>query len=277
MQVPMFIDTHTHLYTEDFDTDRPDVVARARRAGAGCLLLPNIDEASVAPMLRMCGEYPGLCHPMMGLHPTELPPDPAPLLDRMEQMLLAPDHPYVAVGETGIDLYWDASRREEQIACFDRQAGWAVRTGLPLVVHSRSAHREVVETLRPYRDSLAGGIFHCFGGTAEEAHELLETFPTFVLGIGGVVTFKKSGLPSILAATVPADRIVVETDAPYLAPTPHRGKRNESAFIPLILDKLAEVYGTTAEDMARQTTANACRVFPRIRPEAQRTEDEAEA
>lgn len=260
----MFIDTHTHLYTPDFDADRAEVVARARRSGAEYLLLPNIDEASITQMSRMCAEFPDLCRPMMGLHPTELPPDPAPLLDRMEQMLFAPGSPYVAIGETGIDLYWDASRRDEQIAAFRRQAGWAVASGLPLVVHARSAHREVVETLRPYRTSLAGGVFHCFGGTAEEARELLDTFPTFVFGIGGVLTFKKSGLSAVLAANVPADRIVVETDAPYLAPVPHRGKRNESSYIPLILEKLAETYGTTAEDMARTTSANARRVFSRL-------------
>lgn len=260
----MFIDTHTHIYTEDFDADRDVVVERARQAGAAFLLLPNIDEDSLPRMLDLCAAHPDLCHPMMGLHPTELPADPAPVLDRMEQMLLAPGSPYVAVGETGIDLYWDASRRDEQIAAFRRQAEWAAELGLPLVVHSRSAHRETVDTLLPLRDRLAGGIFHCFGGTAEEARELLDTFPTFALGIGGVVTFRKSGLPAVLADIVPPGRIVVETDAPYLAPAPHRGHRNESAYIPLVLERLAAIYGTTAEEMARVTTENALRIFTRL-------------
>lgn len=260
----MYIDTHTHLYGEEFDADRAEVVARARAAGAGLLLLPNIDEASIAPMLQMCEDYPDICRPMMGLHPTELPPDPSPLLDRMEALLSAPGNPYVAVGEVGIDLYWDASRRETQIEVFRRQIAWAVRFSLPLVIHSRSAHRDLVDTLAPYQDALSGGIFHCFGGTAAEAEELLDRFPRFVLGIGGVVTFKKSTLPAVLSSVVPLDRTVVETDSPYLAPTPHRGHRNESAYIPIILQTLAEVYGVSPDDIAQQTTQTARRIFPRL-------------
>lgn len=260
----MFIDTHTHIYTEDFDADREDVVGRARRAGAAFLLLPNIDEDSLPRMLDLWRAHPDLCRPMLGLHPTELPPDPAPTLDRMAQLLFAPDSPYVAVGETGIDLYWDASRRDEQVCAFRRQAEWAVALGLPLVVHARSAHREVVETLRPLSGQLAGGVFHCFGGTADEARELLKTFPTFALGIGGVVTFRKSDLPAVLADVVPPDRIVVETDAPYLTPAPHRGKRNESAYIPLVLEQLARIYGTTGDEMGRVTSENALRIFTRL-------------
>ena len=183
-----FIDTHTHIYTEEFDDDRLMVMERALQAGARMLLLPNIDEASIDPMLQICQNYPGVCFPMMGLHPTELPSDPWPLLDRMEQRLAAPNNPYVAVGEVGIDLYWDDSRRDEQIAVFKHQAQWAMRYHLPLMVHSRAAHRDLVDTLLPMKDELTG-VFHCFGGTAEEARELLDTFPGFVLGIGGVLTF----------------------------------------------------------------------------------------
>ena len=253
-----FIDTHSHIYGEEFDEDRNDVVRRALEAGAEYILLPNIDANSVGPMLTLCDDYPQLCRPMMGLHPTELPDDPTPLLDQMEQMLATGK--YIAVGEVGVDLYWDASRREEQMEVFRRQAEWSIRFGLPLVIHSRSAHAELMEVLSPLKDRLPGGIFHCFGGTADEARELL-TFPGFVLGIGGVVTFKKSTLPAILKECVPLDRIVVETDAPYLAPTPHRGKRNESAYIPLIIEKLADVYATTPDEVARVTTATAKRLF----------------
>lgn len=253
-----FIDTHSHIYGEEFDEDRNDVVSRALEAGAEYILLPNIDANSVGPMLTLCDDYPQLCRPMMGLHPTELPDDPTPLLDQMEQMLATGK--YIAVGEVGVDLYWDASRREEQMEVFRRQAEWSIRFGLPLVIHSRSAHAELMEVLSPLKDRLPGGIFHCFGGTADEARELL-TFPGFVLGIGGVVTFKKSTLPAILKECVPLDRIVVETDAPYLAPTPHRGKRNESAYIPLIIEKLADVYATTPDEVARVTTATAKRLF----------------
>ena len=163
-----FIDTHTHIYTDDFDANRSEVVGRAIEAGAQKLFLPNIDAASVEPMLRLCRQHPGLCYPMIGLHPTELPPNPQPVLDEMEQMLESRAAEFIAVGEVGIDLYWDASRREEQIAAFVRQAEWALRFGLPLMVHSRAAHRELVEALRPYASRLTG-VFHCFGGTAEEA------------------------------------------------------------------------------------------------------------
>lgn len=260
----MFIDTHTHLYTEEFDDDRSDVIARAVAAGAEALLLPNIDEASIAPMLALHDAYPGLCFPMMGLHPTELPADPAPLLQRMEALLSAEGLPYVAIGEVGIDLYWDTSRRTEQMAVFRQQAEWAIRYDLPLVVHCRSGHQELLEAIGSLADKLPSGVFHCFGGTAAEARELLSTFPQFVLGIGGVVTFKKSTLPQVLAEVVPLNRIVVETDAPYLSPTPHRGKRNEPTFIPLIMAKIAEIYACSIDEVAHQTTATARRIFPRI-------------
>lgn len=258
----MFADTHTHIYAPEFDSDRAAVVARAREAGAVRLLLPNIDEASIEPMMRTCAEYPGFCHPMMGLHPTELPPDPWPLLDRMERLLAAPGHPYVAVGEVGVDLYWDASRREEQISTFRHQAEWAVRYGLPLVIHSRSAWREVVDVLRPMAADLSG-VFHCFGGTADEARELLALFPGFALGIGGVLTFKKSQLPAALHAAVPLSRLVVETDAPYLAPVPHRGGRNEPAFVPLVIDRLAALYELPRPEVEAQLLATTRRIFPK--------------
>lgn len=259
----MFIDTHTHVYTEEFDADRAEVLARARAAGARHLLLPNIDEGSIAPMLALCEAEPDLCRPMMGLHPTELPADPWPLLQRMESMLRAADHPFVAVGEVGVDLYWDDTRRAEQLDVFRFQAEWAASLGLPLVVHTRSAHREVVDVLRPLAARLTG-VFHCFGGTAEEAHELLTLFPGFVLGIGGVVTFKKSTLPATLRATVPLDRLVVETDAPYLAPTPHRGHRNEPAYVPLVLQKLADIYQLPLPEVKQQVLQTTHRVFPRL-------------
>ena len=259
----MFIDTHTHVYTEEFDADRAAVIARAREAGALHLLLPNIDAASVRPMLSLCEAEPDLCRPMLGLHPTELPADPAPVLDEMEAMLRRPGHPFVAVGEVGVDLYWDDSRRAEQLDVFSRQARWAAELSLPLVVHTRSAHHEVVEVLRPLSSRLTG-VFHCFGGTAEEASELLSLFPGFVLGIGGVLTFKKSTLPATLRAAVPLDRIVVETDAPYLAPTPHRGQRNEPSFVPLILQKLADIYQLPLPAVEQQLLRTTRRIFPRL-------------
>lgn len=258
-----FIDTHSHIYGEEFDADREEVVRRAREAGAEKLLLPNIDAASIEPMMALCRAHSGFCHPMMGLHPTELPPDPTPLLDEMEALIEADrrqDRAFVAIGEVGVDLYWDASRREEQLEVFRRQARWSIRFGLPLVVHSRAAQKELLQVLEPLREQLCGGIFHCFGGTAEEARELL-AFDGFCLGIGGVVTFKKSRLPEVLREVVPLQRIVIETDAPYLAPTPHRGRRNEPAFLPLVIERLAVAYGVEPEVVAAVTTENARRIF----------------
>ena len=260
----MFIDTHTHLYTEDFDADRAEVVARAVEAGAQKIMLPNIDEASICQMKQMCADYPSLCSPMMGLHPTELPENPWPLLDRMEAELQQTAHPYVAVGEVGIDLYWDDSRKTEQIEVLAHQAQWALKYQLPLMIHSRSAHRELVDTLLPWKDELTG-VFHCFGGTLDEAQELLQTFPGFVLGIGGVLTFKKSKLPAVLRAAVPLSRIVLETDAPYLAPTPHRGTRNETSYLPLVIDKLVDIYEQPREVIEAQLIENTYRIFPKLK------------
>lgn len=261
--VSIVYDTHTHIYTEEFAADRAEVVRRACEAGVERLLLPAIDEASLSDLLDLCGAYPDLCRPMLGLHPTELPEDVEGTLDRMEERLFAPDAPYVAVGEIGVDLYWDASRREQQLYAFRRQLTWAERTGLPVSIHARAAHRDLVETVLPFAETLSGGVFHCFGGTVEEAVELLEKFPRFSLGIGGVVTFKKSTLPDTLRAAVPLGRIVLETDAPYLAPAPHRGKRNEPAYLTLVLGKLAEIYEVTPQEVDCVTTKTARSIFAR--------------
>ena len=256
-----FIDTHTHLYGEEFDADRAEMVERAREAGAEKLLLPNVDEESIGRMLQMCDDFPDLCLPMMGLQPEELPADPWPLVEKMKQLLYTTPERYCAVGEVGIDLYWDQSRREEQIEVFREEIRWANELRKPLVIHARNAHQDIVTTLREEDISqIPGGIFHCFGGTIEEARELL-TFEGFYLGIGGIVTFKKCTLPAVLHTCVPLNRILLETDAPYLTPVPHRGKRNESAYIPHIIDKLSEIYDTTTEEVARITTENARKLF----------------
>ncbi len=258
------IDTHTHIYAIEFAEDREIVVERALSQGVSKLLLPNIDEASIPDMLTLCEQHPQVCFPMMGLHPTDLPGDPTETLLRMEQRLSTPNHPFIAIGEVGIDLYWDQSRREEQIEVFRQQIEWSLRYELPLVIHSRSSHREVVNTLLPYAKHLQGGIFHCFGGTEEEAEELLSKFPNFALGIGGVVTFKKSTLPEVLKNKVPLHRIVLETDAPYLAPTPHRGKRNEPAYLPQVASRLAEIYETTTQNVIDTTTLTAKNIFKKL-------------
>ena len=260
-----FIDTHTHIYTEDFDQDIEQVIERAKEGGARALLLPNINEESIERIVRLCEKWPQLCFPMMGLHPTDVTKDFGVLLQKMEQKLGEPNHPFVAIGEIGIDLYWDTSMQKEQEEAFKRQIEWGIKYDLPLVIHSRNAHREIVETLFPYAEKLQGGIFHCFSGTENEAEELLSKFPGFCLGIGGTLTFKKSELPRILQRVVPIDRIVIETDAPYLAPVPYRGKRNEPIYLLYVLEKLAEIYEVPVEDIARITTRNAYSVFPGIR------------
>lgn len=262
------IDTHTHIYTEDFREDEAEVIARARLCGIEAILLPNTDVASLPDVLRMCRNYPDICRPMIGLHPTELPESGVEeALDQLEAQLFADDgrlpadSPFVAVGEIGMDLYWDASREDEQRTAFVRQLEWAVRAQLPVSIHARSAHRQTLDALRPFADDLPGGVFHCFGGTADEARELLETCPRFALGIGGVLTFKKSPLPAALRVAAPLNRLVLETDAPYLAPTPYRGKRNEPSYLVQVVDHLARLYEVTPEEVRRTTTATARRIF----------------
>ncbi len=254
-----FIDTHTHIFTEKFSADRAEMIARAREAGAEALLLPCIDGESLAPMLGMAAENPRFCYPMLGLHPTEIPEDATAVLDRMAQFL-KPGHPFVAIGEIGLDYYWDDSRKALQKDVFRQQLEWAVSWSLPVSVHSRAAHADVVAEMKPYATTLKG-VFHCFGGNDEEAVELIKTFPGFMLGIGGTVTFKKSTLPEVLRRNVPLERIVLETDAPYLSPAPHRGKRNEPSFVPFIAERLAKVYESPIEEVMSITTANAKRIF----------------
>lgn len=257
------IDTHSHIYEPEFDEDRELVIQRAMQAGVECILLPNINEASVDPMLSLCHSFPGYCYPMMGLHPEDVSDDYVQVLDKMEERLKAPSHPYIAIGEIGLDFYWDTSRSRQQIDAFVRQIEWAIRYKLPLMIHSRSAHAELVQTVRQYISEGLTGVFHCFGGTIEEAHELL-SFDGFVLGIGGISTFKKSPLPEVLR-TVPLQRIVLETDSPYLAPVPYRGKRNESAYVTEVVKKMAEIYNVSLQEVENVTNANTKRVFSHIK------------
>lgn len=253
------IDTHSHLFVEEFAEDRPEVMLRAREAGVQRILMPNIDLASVAPMMQTCAEYQGYCYPMIGLHPTEVNVGYREPLCRLKAMLDENPGAFVAIGEVGLDLYWDKTYRNEQIAALEEQIGWALEYDLPLVIHSREAFEEVHSLFSHYKDTPIRGVFHSFTGTADEAHALLE-LPGFLLGINGVVTFKKSTHPEALRE-VPLSRLVVETDSPYLAPAPYRGKRNESAYIVRVVEKLAEIYGIAPEAVAEQTYANAAALF----------------
>ena len=268
MPIATYIDTHCHLDGEEFAADREAVVQRAREAGCTRIFLPAIDVKSCHTVLDVCAHYPGYCYPMLGLHPEEVKADWRQQLDAIKGLLQSPlsleraegEAPPIAIGEVGLDYYWSRDFEQEQLEAFEEQVKWAVELQLPLMIHCRKAQNEMVAILKRYARELPGGVFHCFTGNEQEARQLLE-FDNFVLGIGGVLTFKKSHLPEVLPACVPLDRIVLETDAPYMAPVPMRGKRNESAFIRHVIARMAEAYGVSEEEICRQTTANAERIF----------------
>ncbi|MDR0659177.1 MAG: TatD family hydrolase [Mediterranea sp.] len=253
-----FIDTHSHIYLEEFDADLPEVIERARLVGVTQILLPNVDSTTIERLLSVCNEYKGYCYPMIGLHPTSVDGSYGKELAIVEQELAA-SNSYIAIGEVGLDLYWDKTYLKEQIIAFDTQIQWALKYNLPLVIHSRDAFEQIYEVMKPYKASSLKGIFHCFTGSVEDADRLLE-FDGFMLGINGVVTFKNSSLPEVLKH-IPAERVVLETDAPYLAPVPHRGKRNESAHLRYTLMKVSEIYGVSPELTAEQSTMNTLKVF----------------
>ncbi len=254
-----YIDTHCHLDGQEFSDDRDAVVQRAREAGCTRILLPAIDLPTCSSVLSVCQRYPGYCRPMLGLHPEEVRDDWRSVLAQIRPMLA--DDRIVAVGEVGLDYYWSREFEQQQLEAFEEQVRWSVETRLPLMIHCRKAQNEMVGILRRYAADLPGGVFHCFTGNAQEARQLLE-FPRFVLGIGGVLTFKKSHLPEVLPAEVPLSRIVLETDAPYMAPVPMRGQRNESAFVRHVITRLAEAYGVTEEEVCQQTNDTVAQIFP---------------
>ena len=255
------IDTHTHLFVEEFEEDLPQVIERARLAGVERAFLPNIDDTTVDALLKVCAQYPGYCFPMLGFHPTSVDAYAMPKVKAMKSLLVE-GHPFVGIGEVGLDLYWDKTYIKEQQAVLDEQIQWALEWNLPLIIHCREAFPELFQVLKPYQSTPLSGIFHSFTGTQAEAEELLE-YANFMVGINGVVTFKKSTLPEVLQI-VPAERLVLETDSPYLSPVPFRGKRNESAYVRNVAMKLAELYGTSFGEMERITTENALKVFKKV-------------
>ena len=257
------IDTHAHLDGEEFRDDLPDVIARAREAGVTKIFVPAIDLPSSLAIPKLCLQHPGYLFPMVGLHPEEVKADWRDVLEKIKPTLSFPkrgDGLPLAIGEVGLDFYWSREFEVEQLSAFEEQVKWSVETRLPLMIHCRKAQNEMVKILRRYEKDLPGGVFHCFTGNQIEARELL-SFDRFVLGIGGVLTFKKSHLPEDLSAAVPLERIVLETDSPYMAPVPNRGKRNEPAFVALVMQRLAEAYGVTPEEVERKTDENVKRVF----------------
>lgn len=249
------VDTHTHLFLEEFDEDRDQVVKNSLDAGVTKLILPNIDSTSIKPLDKMVSDYPGTCYGAMGLHPSSVKENFRDELAVIKERLYAGD--YVAVGEIGIDLYWDKTFIEEQIIAFEEQIEWALDLELPIIIHARDSFPEIFESLNKF-DKLPKGVFHCFSGSNADAHKAIEM--GFVLGINGVVTFKKSNLPEVLS-DIDLKHIILETDSPYLAPVPYRGKRNESAYVFNISQKMAELYGVSNQEVASVTTENALQLF----------------
>ena len=253
------IDTHSHLFTEEFDPDRAEVLKRAKEEGVTRIYMPNIDETTIDRLLQTCDNNRGYCFPMMGLHPTSVNENYKIALQQVRQCLMAHRDQFVAVGEIGLDVYWDDTFLEQQIDVFDQQVRWALELDLPVVVHCRNAIKYIYKVLLPYKNTALRGIFHSFTGVPEEAELMLE-FDRFLIGVNGIVTFKKSAIPAILPK-IPVERLVLETDAPYLAPVPHRGKRNESSYICYTLMKVAQVLGCSPEELAEQTSDNALQLF----------------
>ncbi len=251
------IDTHSHIYSEEFDNDLDEVINRAKSNGVENILLPNIDIESLERIHRVSEEYKGYCIPMMGLHPTSIDSN---YLDQLQTInhLLAKNN-YIAIGEIGIDLYWDKTFEKEQIHAFETQLRWSIEYGLPVAIHSREAIPQCIDSVRKIGADKLRGVFHSFGGTEVELQEIL-SLKTFMLGINGVVTFKNSTLPAVLPQT-DLSHIIIETDAPYLAPMPYRGKRNEPAYTLKVVEKLAEIYQTSPDEVARITTQNAQQLF----------------
>lgn len=252
----MLIDSHTHLFAEQFDEDRTEMVERAIAAGVTKMFLPNIDKDTVDRMLELSQQFPDNCYPMLGLHPSDVKEDYKEQLAAIKARLN--EVKIYAIGETGIDLYWDKTFAKQQEEALREQIGWAMDMDLPIVLHTRSADEETIAVVKDYVKDGLRGIFHCFGGTADQAKRIIDM--GFYLGIGGVITFKNSNLAETIK-NIPLERIVLETDSPYLAPHPHRGKRNESSYLTLIADKLADTRGISGTEVAEITSANAKKIF----------------
>ncbi len=251
------IDTHTHLFLEQFDEDRTTVVQNAIEQGVKKMFLPDIDSSTSQKVLKMAKEFPDICYPMIGLHPTSVKENFKEELAHVENMLAK--EKYFGIGETGIDLYWDKTFYQEQVEAFSFQINLSKETGLPLIIHSRDSFREIFSILDEMNDVKLKGIFHSFTGGKEEAEKIL-SYKGFKIGIGGIVTFKNSKLPDVVK-NIGLENLVLETDSPFLAPTPKRGKRNESRFLIYIAEKIAEIYQTDLEKVAAITTQNAKELF----------------
>lgn len=252
----VFVDTHTHLYSEQFKNDRKEIVERAIKNGIEFLFLPNVDVESIQPMLDLVWEFPEHCFPMMGLHPCSVDANVEAHLFQIQKWFKK--RKFWAVGEIGLDYYWSTEFKEEQIAAFKKQIQWAIQLDLPIVIHSRNSNEDVIAIIQEMKHPKLRGIFHCFSGDANQAKQIVDA--GFLIGLGGVLTYKNGGLPEAISE-IDLNHIVLETDAPYLAPVPHRGKRNESFYLLEVAKKLAELKSVGLNKVAEITTANAKRVF----------------
>lgn len=255
-----WIDTHAHIYSDEFDQDRADAIRRAEENNVKRIYMPNVDHASIDAMLEAELRYPDMCIPMMGLHPCSVKKDFERELYLVEDWLAK--RKFCAVGEIGTDLYWDKSFWEQQKEAFTIQVGWAKKYNLPIIIHCRESIDQTIELVEQLQDGKLTGIFHCFSGSVEQAQKIAKL--NFYVGIGGVATFKNGGLDKVLPE-VSLDRIVLETDSPYLAPVPHRGKRNEPSYIPMIAQKIHEFKKVSIEEIEEKTTSNALKLFDQKR------------
>jgi TatD DNase family protein len=254
------IDTHSHIYSEDFNADRHEVIRRAQDVGVTHIILPNCDSTTLPQMLALEAAYPDYCHAAIGLHPTSIKEDYNEELALVKSELERRE--YLAIGEIGIDLYWDKTFVAEQTLAFKQQLDWALEYQLPVIIHVRDSFRESMDALLPYKNSGLTGVFHSFTGTLEEAREII-AFGGFKLGINGIVTFKNSGLEGVVEQ-VDLKHLLIETDSPYLTPVPYRGKRNESAYVSLVLEKLASIFKMSAQEVDAITTRNAFELFQNL-------------
>ncbi|HLP38627.1 TatD family hydrolase [Lacibacter sp.] len=249
------IDTHTHLYLEDFQVDIEDVLDRGKAEGVTRFYLPNVDSSSIDDLLKLEEKHPD-CVAMMGLHPCSVKENVANELKLVEEWLRK--RPFAAVGEIGLDYYWDKTFVAEQKEAFRKQINWAQELNLPIVIHSRDSMQDCIDIVKENQNGTLRGIFHCFGGTVDEAKQIMDL--GFLMGIGGVLTYKKSGLAEVLTS-IPLEYLVLETDAPYLTPVPFRGKRNEPSYLKYVVNKIAEAMNIPVEEIAAQTTSNAQKLF----------------
>ena len=250
------IDTHCHIYLDAFDADRAEMLERAAQQDIGRFYLPAIDSATHDAMIQLGDAYPDRCIPMMGLHPCSVKEDYQKELAIVEEWMNRRD--FVAIGEIGLDFYWDKTFVQEQHIAFEQQMQWALDKNLPIVIHTRNAMQETINAVQPFAKKGLRGIFHCFSGSVESAQQI--TRMGFYLGIGGVLTYKNAGLPAALEQ-IGLEWMVLETDAPYLTPVPFRGKRNEPAYLEHVVAKLAETKGISIEEVAAVTTSNAQKIF----------------